>query len=151
MPKDRNSRTSKLGSLWSIKSKDLGILKSVVEALKQDYDSLLRIQSPVDHYEYTCNVETRRELNKVLWRFLTTLYCDLISELDATRQRCSTTENNGVATVVAVICKPGTHDSDTVRKKVMGWVRVGRRYRRFMQALCSGCIILFPEKPSDLV
>jgi hypothetical protein len=82
---------------------------------------------------------------------MTTLYYDLISELDATKQRCSTTEKSGVATVVAVICKSGTHDSDTVRKKVMGWVRVGRRYRGFMQALCSGCIILFPEKPSDLV
>jgi hypothetical protein len=28
-PKDRNSRTSKLGSLWSIESKDIGIPESV--------------------------------------------------------------------------------------------------------------------------
>jgi hypothetical protein len=151
LPKDRNSRTSKLGSLWSIKSKDIGILKSVVEALKQSYYSLLRIQTPADHYEYTCSIESHRKFNRVLWRFLTTLYYDLISELDATKQRCSTTENGGIAIVVAVICESGTHDPDIVRKKVMGWVRVGRRYRGFMQALCSGCIILFPEKPSDLV
>ena len=82
---------------------------------------------------------------------LTTLYYDLISELDATKQQCSTTENGGVPIVVAVICKSGTHDADTVRKKVMGWVRVGKRYRRFIQALYSEYIILFPEKPSDLV
>ncbi|CZR65878.1 uncharacterized protein PAC_15778 [Phialocephala subalpina] len=68
-----------------------------------------------------------------------------------TPQRCSTTENGGIAIVVAVICESGTHDPNTVRKKVMGWVRVGRRNRGLMQALCSGCIILFLEKPSDLV
>ncbi|TVY80931.1 hypothetical protein LSUE1_G004526 [Lachnellula suecica] len=149
--KDRNSRTSKLGSLWSIESKDIGIPESVAEALKQNYYSLLRIQSPADHYEYTCNIETRRKLNSVLWRFLVILYCDLISELDATKQRCSRAESGGVAIIVAVICESGMHDPDTIRKKVIGWTRVGRRYRGFMQVLCSGCIILFPEKPSHLV
>lgn len=150
-PKDRNSRTSKLGSLWLIESKDIGIPESIAEALKQNYYSLLRIQSPVDHYEYTCSVETCRKLNRALWRFLVTLYYDLISELDDTKQRCSRAESSGVAIVVAVICESGTYDPDTVRKKVMGWIRVGRRYRGFMRALCSGCIILFPEKPSDLM
>jgi hypothetical protein len=151
LPKDRNSRTSKLGSLWSIKSKDISIPESVAEALKQNYYSLLRVQSPAHYYEYTCNIETRRKLNSVLWRFLATLYCDLISELDATKQRCSWAKSGGVAIVVAVICESGTYNPDTVRRKVMGWTRVGRRYRGFMQALCSGCIILFPEKPSDLM
>jgi hypothetical protein len=96
-------------------------------------------------------VETGRTLSKILWRFLTTFYYDLISELDATKQRLSTTKNSGVAFVVAVVCRSGKHDPDTVREKVMGWAKVGRRYRGFMDALCSGCLILFPEKTSDLV
>jgi hypothetical protein len=151
LPKDRNSRTSKLGSLWSIKSKDISIHKSVVEALKQNFHSVLRTQSLADHYEYTCSVEIRRKLNRALWRFLTTLYYDLISGLDATKQRCSTTKNGGLTTVVVIICESRIHNPDTVRKKVIGWIRAGRRYRGFMQALCSGCIILFPEKTSDLM
>jgi hypothetical protein len=158
-PKDRNSRISKLSSLWSIQSKDINIPMSVAEALKQDHCNLLRqsskngvdLQSPSDYYEYTCTVETGRTLDKILWRFLTTVYYDLISELDGTEQRLSTTENGGVAFVVAVICQPGKHDPDTVREKVVGWAKAGRRYRGYMNALCSGCLILFPEKTSDLV
>ncbi|KAF8862764.1 hypothetical protein BDZ45DRAFT_182906 [Acephala macrosclerotiorum] len=158
-PKDRNSRTCKLGSLWSIQPKDISIPQSVAEVLKQNHCNLLRqsskngvdLQSPADYYEYTCNVETGRTLDKILWRFLTTFYYDLISELDATKQRLSTTENGGVAFVVAVVCRSGKHDPDTVREKVIGWAKVGRRYRGFMDALCSGCLILFPERTSDLV
>jgi hypothetical protein len=96
-------------------------------------------------------METRRTLDRILWRFLTTFYYDLILELDATKQRFSATQNDGFAFVVAVICQSGKHDSDTVRKKAIGWAKVGRRYRGFMNALCSGCLILFPEKISDLV
>ncbi len=158
MPKDRNSRTYKFSSLWSIRSEDISIPQNVAEALKQNHYNLLRqskngvdLQSPADHYEYTCTVETGRTLDRILWRFLTTFYCDLISELDDTKQRSSRTENGGVAFAVAVICQSGKHDPDTVRERVMGWVKVGRRYRGFMNALCSGCLILLPEKISDLV
>jgi len=96
-------------------------------------------------------VETGRTLDRILWRFLTTFYHDLISELDAAKLRFSATKNGGVAFVVAVICQSGKHDPDTVRQKVMGWATVGRRYRGFMKALCTGCLILFPEQTSDLV
>jgi len=53
--------------------------------------------------------------------------------------------------VVAVICRSGKHDPVVVREKVKGWAKVGRRYRGFMDALCAGCLILFPEQISDLV
>jgi len=96
-------------------------------------------------------VETRRTLDRILWRFLTTFYYDLISELDAIKQRSSTTENGGVAFAVTVICKSGKHDPDTVWNKVKDWAKIGRRYRGFIAALCPGCLILFPEKISDLV
>src|SRR5207302_9631237 len=110
-PKDRNSRTSKLGSLWSIKSEDITIPKSIAEALRQNHYNLLRhwskngvdLESPADHYDYTCSVETRRTLDRILWRFLTTFYDDLISELDDTKQRCSTAENAGVAFAFNII------------------------------------------------
>lgn len=48
-------------------------------------------------------METDRILCKLLWRFLTTFYYDLISELDATRNLLSKAENAGIAFVVAVI------------------------------------------------
>jgi hypothetical protein len=149
-PKDRNSRTFKLSSLWSTKSDDITIPDGVVEALKQSHCNLLRhwpknevaLQSPADHYEYTCSVETRRTLDRILWRFLTTSYHDIIQELN---------QQDGLAFVVAVICQSRKHDPDAVRERVIGWAKVGRRYRGFMQALCSGCIILFPERISDLL
>jgi hypothetical protein len=91
---------------------------------------------------------TGRALDRILWRFLTIQYYDSISELNGTKQRCSTVKNSSV---IAGICGSGTHDPDTVRARVTGWVKVGRRYRGFMQAVCSGCIIVFPEETSDLV
>ena len=157
--RDRDSRTYKLSSLWSIQSQDIIIPQDVAEALKKNHLNLLcqrsktggELQSPADYYEYTCNVETDRILCKILWRFLTTFYYDLISELDATKNLLSKTENGGVAFVAAVICQSGKHDRNTVREKVIGWAKIGRRYRGFMNALCSGCLFLFPEKISDLV
>jgi hypothetical protein len=109
------------------------------------------LQSPADHYEYMCTVETGRTLDRILWRFLTTSYYDFISELDATRRRFSTVDNGGLDFVVAVICQSGKHSSEAVREKVVGWIKVGRRYRGFMDALCAGCLILFPEQTNDLV
>ena len=104
------------------------------------------LQSPADCYEHTSTLETDRTLDKILWGFLTTFYYDLISELDATKQRPPTTENGGVAFVVAVICQLGKHGPDTIQEKVIGWAKIGGRYRGFMDALCSGCLVLFPEK-----
>ncbi|EXU94821.1 hypothetical protein X797_012100 [Metarhizium robertsii] len=157
--KNRNSRSYKLGSLWSIQSQDINIPQKVAEVLKQNPRDVLRqwskngvdLQSPSDYYEYTCNVETDRILCRILWRFLTTFYYDLISELDATKNLLHKTENGGVSFVVAVICQSGKHNCDIVRERVVGWAKIGRRYRGFMNALCSGCLFLFPEKISDLV
>jgi hypothetical protein len=61
------------------------------------------------------------------------------------------TENSSVVFVVAVICRSGKYDPDIVQENVIGWVKVGRRYRGFMDALYSGCLILFPEEISDFV
>lgn len=152
-------RTYGLGSLWSIKAEDISIPSTVADALKQNHNNLLRqssqdgvgLQSPSDYYEYTCNVETSRTLNKILWRFLTTCYYDLISELDASKRRLSLSESGGVAYVVAIICQSGKHDPNTVREKVVDWANKGRRYRGFMDALCPGCLVLLPERTSDLV
>lgn len=155
----RNSTISRFDSLWGLQSKDINIPKNVAEVLKQSYYNILHqpskngvgLQSPADHYEYTCAVETGRTLDRILWRLLTTFYYDFISERDATKRQFATIENGGVAFVVAVICQSGKHDPDIVREKVVGWTRVGRRYRGFMDALCAGCLVLFPEQISDLV
>lgn len=158
-PENRNSRAYKLRSLWAIQNSDFIVSESVAEALKQNRcslwhrpaDNALDFQSPMEYYEYTCNVETRRALDRILWRFLVTSYFDLISELDCTKQRLSTTENGGLAFAVSVICQSGKHDPAVVRGKLMGWVKSGRRYRGYMNALGTGCLIVFPEKISDLV
>lgn len=158
-PGNRNSRAYKLRSLWAIQNSDLKVSESVAEALKQNRCGLwhrpaaygLDFQSPMEYYEYTCNVETRRVLDRILWRFLVTSYFDIISELDSTKQRLSTTEHGGLALAVSVICQSGKHDPAVVRRKLMGWVKIGRRYRGYMNALGTGCLIVFPEKISDLV
>jgi hypothetical protein len=74
LPKNRNSRIYKLGLLWLIKSQDITISENVAEALKRDYYNLLcqrpengmNLKSPEDYYEYTCSIETRRGLNRIL-------------------------------------------------------------------------------------
>ena len=68
-----------------------------------------------------------------------------------TKRQFSTIENSGLAFVVAVICQSGKYNPEIVREKVVGWTKAGRRYRGFMDALCAGCLILFPEQISDLV
>jgi hypothetical protein len=96
-------------------------------------------------------MEIDRILNTILWRFLITFYYDLISEFNAIKHRLSMTENSGIAFIVAVICRPGKHDPNTIREKVIGWAKVSQRYRGFMNTLYSGYLILFPEKTSDLL
>lgn len=156
---NKNSPTYRLRPLLALKSTDIGLSNDVAEALKESHCNLVHLSSnngsvpqyAADYYEYTCKVEIRRKVDKILWRFITAFYYDLVSALDATKQRLSTTEDGGIAFVVAVICRPGKHDPVSVSNKVMDWVRIGRRYRGYMDALCPGCLIMFPDQISELV
>lgn len=103
------------------------------------------LQSPADHYEYIYTVETGHILNRILWRFLTTSYYDFISELDTTRRRFAIVENGGLDFVVTVICQSGKYSPEAVREKVVGWIKVSRRYCGFIDTLYTGYLILFPE------
>jgi hypothetical protein len=60
---------------------------------------------PLWRNDYTCSVETRRRLDRTLWRFLASFFYDFVLELDATKHRSSTTESGGVAFAVTEICK----------------------------------------------
>ena len=159
-PKDnRNCPTYRLRPLLALESADIGLSDDVAEALKQSYCNLIHQSATTnnvpllaaDFYEYTCKVETRRKVDKILWRFLTSFYYELVSELDDTKQRLSKTDKGSVAFVVAVICRPGKHDPLSVQEKVMDWVRIGRRYQGYMEALSPGCLIMFPDQISELM
>lgn len=154
-----NSSAYRLRPLFALRSTDINLPDEVVTALKQSQCNLVQRSSnkdsvprcAADYYEFTCLVETRRKVDRILWRFLTAFYYDLVSELDTTRHLPSRDEEGGIAFVVAVICQPGKINPISVREKVKGWVKIGRRYRGYMDALCPGCVILFPDEISELV
>lgn len=157
LPKDTNSRGYRKRALWSLQLDDFSIPQTVADALHKFHLTRPSVrnnvvtESPADYYEYTCSVETDRLYNRILWRFLTTSYHDLISGIGNTVQRCSDPKNDGVAFVVNAICQTGKHKLHEVQARVREWAKIGRRYRGYVDALCSGCLILFPDAISDNV
>ena len=79
---------SRLLPLWNLKEEDVALSSEIAESLekwKADPSSFLRgdcsqiPSSPVEHYDYARRVQTSLASNKILWRFVTTTYYDIIS------------------------------------------------------------------------
>ena len=103
---------------------------------------------PAEHYAYTCGIEARRESDRILWRFLTSFYHKLISELESTPRRHF--KGDGLLVVSTRICESTQGDPEVVRQNLSRWAGVGRRYHGISDALKSaGCFFLLPESISD--
>ncbi|KAK0120234.1 hypothetical protein ONS95_011640 [Cadophora gregata] len=119
----------RLGPLWGLQAKDFSITQDTLGNLlrfgigqsSNGVDPL----PPSNHYQYTRNIRTALSVNRVIWRFLTTFYSDVILELGNTRRRLSNPDHAGVALVVGMICGGGEHDRTTVEQDVKAWAETG--------------------------
>ena len=112
---------SRLRSLWNLKEEDVALSSDIAESLekwKADPSSFLRgdsshiPSSPIEHYDYARRTQTSLASNKILWRFVTTTYYDIIS-VRSQSERYSITKEM-VAFVVAVVCESSSYEREAV-------------------------------------
>lgn len=83
--------------------------------------------SPIEHYDYARRVQTSLASNKILWRFVTTTYYDILS-VRSQSERYSITKEM-VTFVVAVVCESSSYKREAVEKDVINWAKHGKRNR----------------------
>ncbi|KAF2838461.1 hypothetical protein M501DRAFT_992450 [Patellaria atrata CBS 101060] len=156
-PRNSNYRTSKLDSLWTTASNDVTISKAVAEALLKRSRDLYgqpktnhRISSPTDYYAYMCKFETGQQVDRLLWRYITCTYHDLLLYLDGNCQRRSHGSKSGITHIINVICASTEHSIASVKTNIDRWNKASRRWHGLISALGgSGCLVLLLDKLSD--
>ena len=140
--------------LWEIKEEEVALPPEIAEPFerwKADPSAFLRSDSsqvPLsikEHYDYALSVRTSTISNKILWRFIMTVYYDVISALSQSDRYSITKE--AVAFVVAVICESPSCDQDAVEKDIISWAKDGAKYRALanrMGGLCC-CYFFYPD------
>lgn len=139
--------------LWEIKEEEVALPSEIAkpfERWKADPSAFLRTDSsqvPLsikEHYDYALSVRTSTMSNKIRWRFITTVYYDVISARPQSDRYSITKE--AVAFVVAVICESPLCDRDAVEKDIISWAKDGAKYRALanrMGGLC--CYFFYPN------
>ena len=137
--------------LWEIKKEDVALPSEIVdlfETWKADPTVFLRsASSPVpsslaEHYQYALSVRASVAVNKILWRFITTIYYDIISERSLSERYSITKE--AVAFVVAVICDSSPpHNREAVEKNIISWAKDGGKYRALADKMGGTCCYFF--------
>jgi hypothetical protein len=144
---------SRLRPLWNLKEDDVALSSEIAESLekwKADPSSFLRgdcsqiPSSLVEHYDYARRVQTSLASNKILWRFVTTTYYDIIS-VRSQSERYSITKEM-VAFVVAVVCESSSYEREAVEKDVINWAKYGKRNRGLANKLGgTACYFFYPD------
>ncbi|KAI0526164.1 hypothetical protein F5B22DRAFT_146038 [Xylaria bambusicola] len=160
--KDPNDMSTKLRPLWEIRPEDVAIPSEIANAFKEwklDHLAFLRRKfslglqvpsSPDEHYCYTLNVQASLASDRILRRFLTTVYYDLISKHSQSDRNSIT--KVGVEFVAAVICRAGSYNNETVQKYVSSWAKEGGKFHGLADAMDGlGCYFFLPVKVSDWI
>lgn len=139
--------------LWEIKEEEVALpleITELFERWKADPSAFLRSDSSqvptslTEHYDYALSVRISTISNKILWRFITTAYYDVISALSQSDRYSITKE--AVAFVVAVICESPSYDREAVEKDIISWAKDGAKNRALankMGGLC--CYFFYPN------
>ena len=85
--------------------------------------------------------------NKILWRFITTAYYDVISALSQSDRYSITKE--AVEFVVAVICESPLYDQEAVERDIISWAKVGAKYRGLANKVGGLCCYFFYPNISE--
>ena len=117
---------SRLRPLRKLNEDDVALPSEIAEFFKKwkaDPSAFVRgdcfhiPSSPIEHYDYARRAQTSLASNKILWRFVTTTYYDIISVRSQSNRYSITKEV--VAFVVAVICQSSSYERETVEKHVI--------------------------------
>lgn len=139
--------------LWEIKEEEVALPSEITELFerwKADPSAFLRSDSSqvptslTEHYDYALSVRTSTISNRILWRFITTAYYDVISALSQSDRYSIIKE--AVAFVVAVICESPSYDREAVEKNIISWAKDGAKNRALankMGGLC--CYFFYPN------
>ncbi len=144
---------SRLRPLWNLKEEDVALPSEIAGSLekwKADPSAFLRgdcsqiPSSPIEHYDYARRAQISLASNKILWRFVTTTYYDIISMRSQSERYAITKEM--VAFVVAVICESSSYERETVEKDVINWAKYGKRNRALANKLGgTACYFFYPD------
>lgn len=136
--------------LWEIKEEEVALPSEIAEPFERwkvdPAAFLLSDSSQVpsslkEHYDYALSVRTSTVSNKILWRFVTTAYYDVISALSQSDRYPITKE--AAAFVVAVICDSLSYDREAVERDIISWAKDGAKYRGLANKLGGLCWYFF--------
>lgn len=141
--------------LWEITEEDVALPSEVVDSFetwKVDPSAFLRSGSSqvptslTEHYDFALFVRSAAVSNKILWRFITTAYYDIISERSPSDRYFT---KKAVAFVVDVICKSPLYDRKAVEDEIIGWAKEGARHRALANKLGGLCCYFFYPNVSE--
>jgi hypothetical protein len=143
--------------LWAVKEDEVALPSEIVdsfESWKADPSVFLRsdsAQAPtslMEHYNYALSVRTSAVSNRILWRFITTAYYDVISTRSPSDRYSVTKES--VAFAVAVICKSSSYKREVVEANLINWGKDGAKNRALADKLGgTGCYFYYPQYLSE--
>jgi hypothetical protein len=142
--------------LWEIKEEEVVLPSEIAEPFerwKADPSAFLRSDSSQvpsslkEHYEYALSVRTSTVSNKILWRFITTVYYDVISALSQSDRYSIAKE--AVVFVVAVICESPSYNREAVERDIISWAKDGAKYRALANKLGGLCCYFFYPNISE--
>jgi hypothetical protein len=142
--------------LWKLKKEQVALPSEIAESFgewRADPTAFLRISSSQvpsslkEYYDYALSMRISTISNTILWRFITTVYYDVISALSQS-DRCSITKE-AVAFAVAVICKSPSYDREKVEKNIIRWAKDGAKYRALANKLGGLCCYFFYPNISE--
>jgi hypothetical protein len=152
--------------LWEVQAVEVAIPAEIAEPFgrwRADPSDFLRsdsVQIPSslkEHYYYALSVRNSAVSNKILWRFISTAYYDVISG-HSFSDRYSITKD-AVSFAVTVICE-SLNDHEDVEKNIISWAKEGAKYRALadeLEAIATelgtpvdksevlGCYFLLPD------
>lgn len=151
---DENDR---IQHLWKAKEHEVALPSEIADSFerwKADPSVFLRSDSSeaptslTEHYKYALSVRTSAVSNKILWRFITTAYYDVISARSHSDRFYITKE--AVAFAVAVICKSSSYEREVVEANLINWARDGAKNRALANKLGgTGCYFYYPQHLSE--
>ncbi|KAE9965479.1 hypothetical protein EG327_000466 [Venturia inaequalis] len=151
-----NGRTQ---SLWEVKEYEVALPPEIADSFdrwKADPSAFLRndsLKAPTsltEHYTYALSVRTSATTNKILWRFVTTAYYDVISARSQSDRYSITKE--AVAFAVAVVCNSSSYKREVVEANLISWARDGGKNRALANKLGgTGCYFYYPQHLSEWI
>jgi hypothetical protein len=147
----------RLRPLWDIKDEQVALPPEIAEPFerwKADPSAFLRGNSSqvplslTEHYDYARSARTSTIANKILWRFITAAYYDVIFALSPSDRYFN---KGAVAFAVAVICKSPSYDRDVVEKHIISWVKEGAKRRAFANEVGGTWSFFFYPDLSELM